>query len=304
MASVEELCARLCLLTRAAWDESLPAPLTRPMMHQLLACGAIEGLVLRERAQIGSDILSRARQLLARSADVYACLNAYRAQGYEILLPQDARWPQRLKRLGRQMPQFLFVRGDVQLLARRAAAVAGSREIERSTQLLAGRIGAQLAREGIAMVCGGARGVDTLAQDALLDAGGELILVPAMPVQTLMRQPKLTRALEEGRLLIACDALPDAPFSAAKALTRNHTIYALGEAALVVAARDGVGGSWRGASDCLRAGAVPVFALEDASADMAGCRALLALGAKPLDCGRPLADQLFAQPPVQQMNLF
>jgi len=76
--------------------------------------------------------------------------------------------------------------------------------------------------------------------------------VPAMPASRVMESKTICSALECGKLLLVCDTLPDEPFSAAKALSRNHTIYALGDASLVVAAREGKGGSWRGATECLR----------------------------------------------------
>lgn len=304
VASDEQLCARLCLLTRIAWDDSLPPPLTRPMLSRMLACGAVDGLALRECEAISPELAERARLLLSRSADVYACLNAYRSQGYEALLPGDALWPDRLRRLGANMPQFLFVLGRHELLSRRAAAVAGSREISKPAQEAARKIGAQLARERIAMVSGGARGVDSLAQKALLDEGGELLLVPALPVKQLLQKPELASALAQGRLLLVCDALPDSPFSAPKALARNHTIYALGEAAIVAAAREGVGGSWRGAQDCLRGGYSPVFVVDDPSQDMAGNRALMQIGAQRLELDRPLVQQLFAPTGAEQTRLF
>ena len=146
------------------------------------------------------------------------------------------------------------------------------------------------------MVCGGAQGVDALAQRSALDAGGSLILVPAVPVRELLSQKYLRDALESGRLLICCETWPDEAFSAQKALSRNHTIYALGDAALVVASRNGIGGSWRGASDCLRGRYTPVYAVCTDSPDMEGNRALVGLGAKPYDTSRPMIDQMFEKP--------
>ena len=96
-------------------------------------------------------------------------------------------------------------------------------------------------------------------------------------------------------MLIACDAWPEEPFSAPKALTRNHAIYALGDAAVAVAARNGVGGTWRGATDCLRSGYTPVFAVDEQGCDFDGCRALFDLGAKKLDMNRCLSSQLFEE---------
>ena len=301
MAQLEQCCARLCLLTRAAWTDDLPAPLTRLMLRTLLSAGALHGLVLRAVPGVSEALLARAARLLSRAKAVCLCLEAYRAQGYDVLLPEDALWPQRLQALGAQMPQFLFVRGNAQLLARRAVAVAGSRCVPEKTLLAARRVGRSLADEGLTLVCGGAQGVDTAVQNGLLEAGGSLVLVPARPASQLPGWQALSRALDDGRLLIVCDALPDDPFSPQRAIARNHTIYALGGAALVMAAREGVGGSWHGATDCLRGGYTPVFVPAQELDTVPGSRALHARGAQALDLAKPLGAQLFAR---RQMSLF
>jgi len=198
-----------------------------------------------------------------------------------------------LHALGMQMPQFLFVCGNRRLLRRRSVAVAGSREITDKTMSIAKGCGQAIAQEGYVMICGGAWGVDSAAQRATIDHGGSLILVPAFPAKELLRQRYLSNALQSGRLLVVCDTWPDEPFSAQKALARNHTIYALGDAALVVASRNGMGGSWRGASDCLRGGYTPLFAVEGDDADLAGNRLLIENGARAFDASKPLGAQLF-----------
>jgi len=193
------------------------------------------------------------------------------------------------------MPQFLFVRGDLSLLAKRAVSVAGSRRIEGKTARIAKRIGTEIAQSGCVLVCGGACGVDTAVQEACLQAGGSLILVPAYPCDVLLRQAYLRCALERNQLLIVRETWPDECFGSQKALTRNHTIYALGDAAIAVAARKGVGGTWRGAIDCLRGGYTPVYAVAETDMDFAGTRALLSLGAHALDLSQPVIGQLFAE---------
>ena len=145
------------------------------------------------------------------------------------------------------------------------------------------------------LVCGGARGVDTTVQSASLAAGGSMILVPAEPCQSLLRQEYLRTALEQGRLLIACDAWPHERFSAYKALARNHAIYALGDAAIAVASKNGSGGTWNGASACLHGGYTPLFVPDEPGEDFDGNRALIQLGAKRLDPGQLLGEQLFSE---------
>lgn len=299
----EETLAGLCLLTRIAWHDGLPSPMTRPMVHRLIRAGALRGLTLRRSAEIPEAILSRAEALLSRSAEAAVCLENYAAQGYQVLLTKERMWPAELACLGDQQPLFLFVKGNIGLLSSRKVAIAGSREIMPDTVALSKRIGKMAVGEGLVVVTGGARGVDAAAQQAALEADGSLILVPAQPVNRLLQDRVTEAAYKEGRLLFLCDALPDEPFSAQKALTRNHTIYALGEAAIVVASRDGMGGSWRGAKDCLSGGYSPVWTVAGSERDFSGNRSLISLGAKAFDAGRSISTQCFPET-ARQMNMF
>ena len=295
MADMESICARLCLLTRAAWKEGLPVPFARTDVNRIIRTGALEGLTLRRVPGVKEEHYARAEALLSRSCEIAHAVEHCQAQGYHILLPQDHEWPVNLRALGARMPQFLFVRGNRSLLYKRTVAVAGSRMIHEKTESIVQSIGKQIAMQGLTLVCGGARGVDTAVQKACLDSGGNLILVPAYPCSMLLRQEYLQHALNDGRLLIVCDTWPEEQFSAQKALVRNHAIYALGHAAIIAAARKGTGGTWRGAMDCLRDGYTPLFAVDEAGTDYEGTRAMIDLGARRLDLLSSLSQQLFQE---------
>ena len=269
---METACARLCLLTPIAWDESMPPLFSRMAVRRMMECGALSGLVLRRTDMLPQATFERAEMLLTRTSDALLCLEAYEKQGYRLILPESREWPKAL----------------------RAVAVAGSREIAPATNDMAARLGAMLAEEGITMVCGGARGVDRAAQDALLDADGSLILVPAVSAEQACAREKEAAALQTGRLLLLSETLPDAPFSAARALARNHTIYALGKNAIVVAARNGVGGSWRGATAGLCGNFSSVYVPDGDGADFEGNRALFEYGARRIDLSgkRTIGEQL------------
>ena len=303
MDRMEDVCARACLLTRAAWEPDMPPLLTRRDVHALLGEGMLHGLVLQHDDRLPDEKRSRIRCLLSRARAVYELCRAYEEKGYSVILPDDDDWPKRLNNLGNKAPLFLFALGNRALLGNRMAAVAGSRDILPDTNAAAMELGRRLAQERVTLVSGGARGVDQAVQEGVLCEGGCAVVVPAMPDYVIMDLPYVKEALEEGRLLILCDALPDSPFTAEKALSRNHTIYALGEAAVVTAARDGVGGSWKGAADCLKGGWTPVFVLEGEGADQAGCRALEALGAVcfSMEKTASLSSILFA---CRQTSLF
>ena len=289
----EELCARLCLLTRACWNEGLPAPLSRSVFWRMAHMGAVRGLVLCEVPEVKDAMYARAQQLLSRACSVYSLLEDYERRGYRALLPEGEGWPQALGALGGQMPPFLFMKGKALPADAPCYAVAGSRDIRADTLRAARGIGHRIAGEGAVLVTGGARGVDFAAQLGALEAGGQVVLVPARAERDVLEGVGTESALAAGRLALLYDSLPDEPFSAARALLRNHTVYALGNAAIVVAAREGVGGSWHGASDCLRGGWSPVLVCrDDRNRDMAGNRALLGLGARELREDRPLGAQL------------
>lgn len=292
MADMESICARLCLLTRAAWKEGLPPPFSRADVAQMIRLGAIEGLTLRRVPGVKEECYLRAEALLSRSGLIYHAVMSGEAQGYRVILPEDDAWPVQLFRLGEHMPQFLFVYGNQNLFQRRSLAVAGSRRIAEKTAEIAKSIGKEMAQQGYTLVSGGAQGVDTAAQRACLDAGGNFILIPAYPAHAFLCRNDIRSALDEGRLLMVFETWPDECFSAHKALSRNHAIYALGDAAIVVAARKGKGGTWRGAVDCLRGQYAPVYAVNHPGADFDGCRALLALGAREWDPARSAAQQL------------
>ena len=71
----------------------------------------------------------------------------------------------------------------------------------------------------------------------------------------------------------------DLPFSAQRALSRNHFIHAMGEKTLVAQCRAGAGGTWDGTTENLRRGWSPVFVSDDGSE---GAQALIARGAVPV----------------------
>jgi len=283
MADMESVCARPALLTRAAWRADLPVPFTRARVSKMIRLGALEGLTLRKVPGIEDEYYTRAEALLSRSCDVYDEVECLRGQGYHVLLPQDTLWPHRLYALGSQMPQFLFARGNLSLLSKPCVSVAGSRKVDQNTISIAYNLGKEIAHQRVILICGGAHGTDDAVQHGCLEAGGSLILVPTAPCDTLLRQKYLWDALGQGRLLILCDTWPSERFSAHRALARNHTIYALGEAAVVVASRNGTGGSWHGAVDCLRSKHTPVFVVCEEGIDFDGNRALLSLGAQELN---------------------
>ncbi|MGH7712226.1 MAG: DNA-processing protein DprA [Gemmatimonadaceae bacterium] len=111
-------------------------------------------------------LLDAARSTLREARDI----------GVTIIAEQDATYPEYLRSL-RDAPPYVFTLGDLALLQLPAVAIVGTRSATpyglRVTRMLA----ADLARAGAAVVSGMARGIDSAAHEAALDAGGATIAV-------------------------------------------------------------------------------------------------------------------------------
>jgi DNA processing protein len=88
----------------------------------------------------------------------------------------DAAHPDLLRWLP-DPPPVLYVRGELLPEDKLAMAVVGSRRPSHYGQLMAKRFGAELAEHGFTVVSGLARGIDSLAHQGALQAGGRTIAV-------------------------------------------------------------------------------------------------------------------------------
>jgi predicted Rossmann fold nucleotide-binding protein DprA/Smf involved in DNA uptake len=183
--------------------------------------------------------------------------------GVELISALDDRFPGALRvRLGSSCPPFLLLAGSVDRLSSGGLGVVGSRGADEAVLDVA-RTAARLATErGWPVVSGLARGVDQAAMVAALDAGGTSVGIPAEGIARAARNADVRHHVHAGSLAIASPYAPDAPFTAGNALGRNKIVYALSSVTFVVAADDGSGGTWSGATEAIdrRLGVVAVWA--------------------------------------------
>ena len=122
-----------------------------------------------------------AKIVAAGELDVEREIAVCRDNGVDILLDTAAEYPRVLKEI-HDPPGVLFVRGK--LLPRDALAVGivGTRHATPYGLRQAERLGASLARAGLTIVSGLARGVDAAAHRGAMSAGGRTIAVLASGV--------------------------------------------------------------------------------------------------------------------------
>jgi DNA processing protein len=224
-----------------------------------------------------------------------AHLRAFDAQAYERRLAVDGyRFVARsapafppLLRAIHDPPPGLFVRGDadVELLSRPAAAIVGARACSGYGASAARMLARDVARAGLVVVSGLARGIDAEAHRGALDAGGSTIAVLGCGIDRdyPAAHAELARRIAATGLIVGeyAPGVPPAPW---RFPARNRVVAGLAAVTAVVEARER-SGALITADLALEEGR-EVFAVpgEITSALSAGTNALLKLGASPLTC--------------------
>jgi DNA processing protein len=120
--------------------------------------------------------LAAAVRSYRRSDETARRLKAAQALGVRAISYTDEHYPGNLKKLA-HMPPVLFVRGEIRSEDETAAAVVGTRVPSHYGRQVAEKLGRDLAQNGVTVVSGLARGVDTFAHKGALDGGGRTVAV-------------------------------------------------------------------------------------------------------------------------------
>lgn len=114
----------------------------------------------------------------ASNRDLAKPLQALETHRIRILTPADDEYPGALKVIP-DPPPYLFIRGQLLPADDISVAIVGTRQVTEYGKGIAHRFAADLARRGVTVVSGLARGVDTAAHRGALDGGGRTIAVTA-----------------------------------------------------------------------------------------------------------------------------
>ena len=244
----------------------------------------------------------RVEFLLGRGTAMALALERWARGGLWVISRADVgSFPQRLKdRLKNAAPPLLYGAGDKALLEKGGLAIIGSRDASESALSFTRGLAARCANEGLAVVSGGARGVDAAAMQGATEAGGYCIGVLASDLlkTSVNRQNRI--GLQEGRLVLVSPFYPEAGFNAGNAMGRNRYIYTLADQALVIDSALRSGGTWEGAVENLKHGWVPLYVRTPGEG--AGNAALVAEGALPFTLTPVSTDTLIGLFGAQAVN--
>jgi predicted Rossmann fold nucleotide-binding protein DprA/Smf involved in DNA uptake len=220
----------------------------------------------------------RVAALLERSAALALNVERWANRGLWVISRGDHTYPRRLKnKLGKHAPPILYGAGDVSLMDVDGLAIVGSRDADADAERFATLAAERCAERSVAVISGGARGVDSIAMGAALDAGGTVVGILTESLERAATSGRYRGALRDGRLVLASPYDPGARFSVGAAMGRNKVVYALSRWALVVSSSEARGGTWTGATENLGARWVPLF-VRDAENAPAGNVALVTAG--------------------------
>jgi DNA processing protein len=203
---------------------------------------------------------------------------AFRESGIRLVCPGDPEWPGQLADLGDDEPYALWLRGsaDLRFSCLRSVAIVGSRAATAYGSYVAAEFAASVAARGLAVVSGGAFGVDAAAHRGALGADGVTVAVLACGVDLAYptAHAELFDAIAAQGVLVS-EWPPGRHVSRLRFLVRNRVIAALATGTLIVEAsqRSGAVNTARHARDLRRRlMAVPGPVTSDLSA---GCHQVI-----------------------------
>ncbi|MBN2044063.1 MAG: DNA-processing protein DprA [Anaerolineales bacterium] len=164
-------------------------------------------------------------------------------KGIAILTATDEAYPHRLKSIDNP-PPVIYMLGKVVPQDEWAVAIVGTRKFTHYGREVAEEMAAFLARNGVTVVSGLARGVDSIAHRAALDAGGRTIAVLGSGVDIIYPPENRTIAdeiISQGAVI--SDYPPGTPPDGINFPPRNRIISGLSLAAVVVEAGERSGAS-------------------------------------------------------------
>ena len=232
--------------------------------------------------------IAAARSEIDAEREIAIC----RDKHVQIVTDQDPAYPRALLEIP-DPPGLLFVRGEIKPQDAIGVAIVGSRHATSYGRTIAERLASSLARAGVTIVSGLARGVDAAAHRGALEAGGRTIGVLGSGVLNIYPPEHAELALDVIQSgAIVSESPPRSPPISGAFPQRNRIITGISMGVIVVEASDRSGAliSARHAMEQNR----EVFAVPGRvdSRMSRGCHRLLRDGAKLVETADDVLEEL------------
>ncbi|PQD98689.1 DNA-protecting protein DprA [Mycobacterium sp. EPG1] len=274
---------------RTAWAYlSRVAEPPNPKLSELIAAEGVIVAAERIRRRDADPKLLRATEARYELDCARADLDVLDRMGGRLLTDRDDEWPHgafaafrgadRDKRPDARAPLVLWVLGPSRLcdIAERSAAIVGTRAATSYGEYVAADLAAGLVERDVAVISGGAYGIDGAAHRAALSCDGETVAVLAagLDVPYPAGHSALLHRVGKHGLLVS-EYPPGIRPTRRQFLTRNRLVAALGRATVVVEA--GVRSGAANTAGWAHALGRPVCAVPGpiTSASSVGCHELL-----------------------------
>lgn len=265
------------------WLHNLPDIGTRRIGKLLKAFGSERAVYEADQAQLGkvlNESMAKAVKQFSQRWDLQGEYEKLREKGISFVTCKEQEYPISLKKM--KDPSYaLYWIGSLPPERVPTAAVIGARECSEYGRQMAVAFGERLAKRGVSVVSGMARGIDGIAQQAAIDGGGKTFAVLGCGVDICY--PASNRPLYEQIISTGGGILSVFPPGSGPRKQnfpeRNRIVAGLSDVLLVVEARQ-QSGTWITVDMALEQGkevyAVP-GRLTDRLSD--GCNLLIRQGA-------------------------
>lgn len=194
--------------------------------------------VRAERGDHAPIHASVARAIASAVEHADQIVSRVRSLGVRVVTVEEPAYPVRLASIA-MPPHVLFVTGDVGALAReRAVAIVGTRRATTAGRTTAGRIATAMVAADATVVSGLAFGIDGVAHEATVRAGGTTVAVigGGHAVVAPRTHARLAAAIIAGGGAVVSELAPDVEPSRGTFPRRNRIISGLSDATVVVEA--------------------------------------------------------------------
>lgn len=223
------------------WLHNLPGVGDKTIEKLLHTFGSAEQIYRAEAQALGKVIQEKKLRKIMEFSSLWNVEEKYRElaeRNITFISREDENYPERLKKLDPQ-PYALYCLGSLPKEGNPQAAVIGARECSEYGSCMARAFAGKLAEAGVNVISGMARGIDGIAQEAALLAGGRTYAVLGSGVDVCY--PSSNRGLYEKILRTGGGILSTFPPGTAPLKQqfpeRNRIVAGLSDVILVVEAR-------------------------------------------------------------------